>query len=72
MIKIKITKDGVSQQVKERYLPSFVAKGWKVESNKKVSKIGIAKATADVIEEVNPQPKQEEESSMPNINKGDD
>lgn len=72
MIKIKITKDGVSQEVKERYLPSFVAKGWKVESNKKVSKIGIAKATADVIEEVNPQPKQEEESSMPNINKGDD
>jgi hypothetical protein len=72
MNKIKITKDGASQEVKERYLPSFVAKGWKVESNKKVSKIGIAKATADVIEEVNPQPKKEEESSMPNINKGDD
>lgn len=72
MNKVKVIKDGVEQLVKERYLPSFVAKGWKVQSNKKVSKIGVAKASADVIEEVNPQPKPEEESSMPNINKGDD
>lgn len=72
MNKIKVTKDGVTQEVKQRYLPSFIAKGWKVQSDKKVSKIGTAKATADVIEEVNPQPKPEEESSMPNINKGDD
>ena len=71
MSKIKVTKDGVSQEVKQRYLHSFIAQGWKVEGDKKVSKVGTAKATADVIEEVNPQI-QEEESSMPNINKGDE
>lgn len=72
MNKIKVTKDGVTQEVKQRYLNSFIAKGWKVQGDKKVSKIGSAKATADVIEEVIPQPEKEEDSSMPNINKGEE
>lgn len=71
MSKVKVTKDGVVQEVKERYLNSFIAKGWVAEGNKKVSKIGTAKATADVIEEVIP-PKQEEESPMPNDDKGEE
>lgn len=73
MDKVKITKDGVSREVKARYLNSFIAQGWVAEGDKKLSRIGKAKATAEVIEEAIP-PKQEEanESSMPNEDKGEE
>lgn len=72
MSKVKVTKDGVTREVKERYLHGFIAKGWVVDGGKKVSNVGKAKATADVIEEVIPPKQEEEESSMPNEDKGEE
>ena len=75
MEKVKIQKDGVVQEVKQRYLNNFLDKGWKLVSKtfeKKVSKIGIAKVTADVIGEEVPLQEEEEQSSMPTIIKGEE
>jgi hypothetical protein len=50
---IEITKDGVVERVKPRYLSRFLEQGWTEVSNtspKKVSKAKIT-ATADVIEQ---------------------
>lgn len=79
MDKIKINKDGVTQFVKPRHLQNFVERGWKVSGDEKVSKVGKAKATADIIEEEVPLQIEEEnwdepeqESSMPNDIKGEE
>jgi len=68
---ITIEKDGVLKSVKERFLQNFLDRGWKVVGEKKVSRIGKAKATADVIEE-DVSPQEEEQSSMPNDNEGEE
>ena len=81
MSKVKIEKDGVTQEVKSRYLHNFLSQGWQEVGSvkKKVSKIGNAKATADVIEEDAPQEDGEDnwtfsldETSMPNTNEGEE
>lgn len=66
-----ITRRGVVQAVKESQLNKFLNEGWSLLTEKTVSKIGKAKATADVIEEeITPQV--EEVSSMPKPKKEGD
>ena len=50
---IEITKDGVVERVKPRYLNRFLEQGWTEVSNTSPKKISKAKitATADVIEQ---------------------
>jgi len=84
MSKVKVTKEGVTQEIKKRFLHNFIAQGWKVEGDKKVSKIGKAKATADVIEEeTTPQEDEDnwtfdardfvqDDASMPNDKQGEE
>lgn len=71
-MKIEIKKDGETQWVKQRFLHSFLNKGWEVVGEKKVSKIGTANATADVIEEEYTPQEQEDDTSMPNHNEGEE
>ena len=80
-MKTQIEKDGVVQTVKDRYLQNFLDRGWTVIGEKKVCKVGKAKATADVIEEEVPLNQEEEdnwtislddESSMPIDNEGEE
>jgi len=77
MNKFTIEKDGVTQIVKERYLKNFLDKGWEVSNtttdvqkvfSKKTAKVEV---TAEVIEEETPQI-EEEETSMPNYNQGEE
>lgn len=79
MSKVTIEKDGVTKEVKSRYLHNFLSQGWQEVGTvkKKVSKIGNAKATADVIEEDTPQEDEDnwtfslDETSMPTTNEGE-
>lgn len=52
-MKTTIEKDGVTQEVKTRYLHNFLSRGWQEvnQRKEKVSKIGVANATADVKKE---------------------
>jgi hypothetical protein len=45
---VEITKDGVSQKVKERYLQNFLDRGWKVTGSKKNKPAVKVEATAEV------------------------
>lgn len=80
MSKVTIEKDGVTQEVKSRYLHNFLSQGWQEVGTvkKKVSKIGNAKATADVIEEDAPQEDEDnwtnslDDTSMPTTNEGEE
>jgi hypothetical protein len=81
-MRISMTRGNRTVAVKEKDITRFLAEGWTMlDSNpaKKVSKIGTAKATADVIEEVNPLEEEEdnwtfslEDTSMPKDKQGDD
>lgn len=62
-MKITVTKDGVTQEVKERYLQNFIDRGWTTTEDKVISKVGKAKATADILEEDIPQIEMEEEET---------
>ena len=62
-MKITVTKDGVTQEVKERYLQNFIDRGWTTSEDKVISKVGKAKATADILEEDIPQIEMEEEET---------
>lgn len=55
-MKVTIEKNGQQQAVKQKYLKNFLDRGWKTVGEKKVSKVGVAKATADIVEEEIPQP----------------
>ena len=78
MDKVNITKDGVTQLIKHRYLQNFLDQGWSVEgeskpkSKKKSAVDYTIEATADVIEEATPPIVEEEESSMPITNQGEE
>jgi hypothetical protein len=64
-MKVEITKDGVVQEIKLRYLTRFLEQGWTEVSNTSPKKISKAKitATADVIEPpVQEEPVVQEES----------
>jgi len=62
-MKITVTKDGVTQEVKERYLQNFIDRGWTTTEDKVISKVGKAKATADILEEDIPQIEMEEQET---------
>lgn len=78
MDKVNVTKDGVTQVIKHRYLQNFLDRGWNLEGAKPKSKKKSAvdytvEATADVIEEETPPTiVEEEESSMPTFNQGEE
>ena len=75
MEKITVTKDGVTQDIKHRYLQNFLDRGWtesKPKSKKKSAVDVKVEATADVIEEATPPIVEEEESSMPKFNQGEE
>jgi len=73
MSKVTVTKNGVTQEVKSRFLHNFIAQGWSVEGSKKVSTVGKANATADVIEEQMPlKPEVDEDASMPSNQEGEE
>jgi hypothetical protein len=60
---VKIEKDGIVQEVKERYLNRFLDTGWAVVSDttpKKLSKNKIIKVDAEVEPAVETEPVQEE------------
>jgi hypothetical protein len=78
MSKFTIEKDGVTQIVKERYLKNFLDKGWEISNtttdvqkvfSKKTAKVEV---TAEVIEEEETPQIEEEETSMPNYNQGEE
>jgi len=62
MSKITITKDGVTKEIKHRYLENFLDRGWvhegEVPAKKEVSV--KVEATADVVEEETPETEDED------------
>jgi hypothetical protein len=74
MTKVKVTKDGVTQEIKHRYLQNFLDRGWTVEGEKKSAVNYKIEATADVIEEDDPLEIEEDDdnSSMPEDDEGED
>lgn len=78
-MRIKMTRRDDTVMVKERDVQRFLSEGWVPATEEKVSKIGKAKATADVIEEeIAPQEEEDnwtyslDDSSMPTETKGDE
>ena len=67
-----IERRGEIIAVKESQLEKFLNEGWSFVTEKKVSKIGKAKATADVIEEEVAPQSEDEQSSMPTEIKGEE
>jgi len=77
MDKVNVTKDGVTQVIKHRYLQNFLDRGWVIDGAKpkpKKMSAGNVKvdATADVIEEATPTNVEETKSSMPTTFKGEE